>query len=57
MGACLLCLSALSTALTVLSGFLLSLAWIGVVVYTVLGKQAAALDEASNSSVACAPVS
>uniref|UniRef100_A0A383VJH9 Uncharacterized protein n=1 Tax=Tetradesmus obliquus TaxID=3088 RepID=A0A383VJH9_TETOB len=36
LGACLLCLSALSTALTVLSGFLLSLAWIGVVVYTVL---------------------
>jgi hypothetical protein len=39
-GACLLCLSALSTALTVLSGFLLSMAWIGVVLYTVLGEQA-----------------
>jgi hypothetical protein len=37
-GACLLCLSALSTALTVLSGFLLSMAWIGVVLYTVLGE-------------------
>jgi hypothetical protein len=47
MGACLLCLSALSTALTVLSGFLLSMAWIGVVVYTVLGKQAAALNDST----------
>ncbi|KAF6265784.1 hypothetical protein COO60DRAFT_1476148 [Scenedesmus sp. NREL 46B-D3] len=36
MGLCLLCMSALSMALTMLSVFLLVMAWVGVVVFTLL---------------------
>lgn len=38
LGAALLATSAFCTALCIVSGLLLSLAWVGVVVYTVLGK-------------------